>query len=105
MRVRRGLAVLVGLGGVLIVLRPGSTPLDTGHIAALVAAFSGALNSVVVRKIGSEERGVVMVLYPMMSNLVLSAMILPFVYVEVPVADLGRFAVVSALALMAMARE
>ena len=101
-RFRRGLAVLVGLGGVLIVLRPGSTPLDTGHIAALVAAFSGALNSVVVRKIGSEERGVVMVLYPMMSNLVLSAMILPFVYVEVPVADLGRFAVVSALALMAM---
>jgi len=101
-RLRRGLAVLVGLVGVLVVLRPGTTPMSSGHIAALFAAFAGALNSIIVRKIGNDERGVVMILYPMLANLVLTALILPFVYVEVPIADFGQLAVVSALALLAM---
>jgi len=101
-RLRRGLAVLVGLVGVLVVLRPGTTPMSSGHIAALFAAFAGALNSIIVRKIGNDERGVVMILYPMLANLFLTALILPFVYVEVPIADFGQLAVVSALALLAM---
>ena len=43
-----------------------------------------------------------MILYPMLTNLVLTAMVLPFVYVAVPIADLGGLAVVSALVLLAM---
>jgi len=101
-RLRRGFAVLLGLVGVVIVLRPGATALDAGHVAALLAAFFGALNSIVVRKIGSDERGVVMVLYPMMANLLLAGAIIPFVYVEVPIGDLGLFAVVALLVLVAM---
>jgi drug/metabolite transporter (DMT)-like permease len=101
-RLRRGLAVIVGLLGVLIVLRPGASPLESGHIAALGAAFFGALNSLIVRKIGSRERGVIMILYPMLCNLAVSATILPFVYVEVPIGDLGLFAVLSAIVLVAM---
>ncbi len=101
-RLRRGLAVFLGLVGVLVVLQPGSAPMSSGHIAALVAAFAGALNSIIVRKIGNDERGVVMILYPMLTNLVLTAVILPFVYVEVPIGDFGWLAVVSALALLAM---
>jgi drug/metabolite transporter (DMT)-like permease len=101
-RLRRGLAVLVGLIGVLIVLRPGAEPLTGGHIAALVAAFAGALVSIITRKIGREERGVVMILYPMMTNLIVTAMALPFVYVEVPLEHLGLFAVDSVLVLIAM---
>ncbi len=99
---RRGIAVLVGLIGVLIVLRPGSSPISAGHIAALGAAFFGALNAIIVRKIGSDERSVVMILYPMLTNLVLAALALPFVYVDLPIEDLGLFAVVAALVLVAM---
>lgn len=101
-RLRRGLAVLVGLIGVLIVIRPGASEFTSGHIAALVAAFAGALVSIITRKIGREERGVVMILYPMMTNLIVTAIALPFVYVEVPIADLGLFAVDSILVLIAM---
>lgn len=101
-RMRRGLAVLVGLIGVLIVLRPGLSPLGPGHFAAIGAAFFGALNAVIVRKIGNEERGVVMIIYPMMSNLLVTAIALPFVYVPVQLADLGVLAVASALVLLAM---
>lgn len=99
---RRWLAVFVGLGGVLVVLRPGSTTLELGHIAALMAAVGGAVTSVVMRRIGREERAIVMMLYPMMSNFVLMGIALAFVYEPMPLRDIGLSAVVSALALVAV---
>ncbi|MBO6602485.1 DMT family transporter [Rhodophyticola porphyridii] len=97
---RRGLAVLVGLGGVLVVLQPGSTELQAGHVAALGAACTGAFASVVVRKIGQDERSVVLILYPMMANFVLMGAALPFVYEPMPLVDIGASAVIAALALV-----
>ena len=99
---RRGAAVLVGLAGVLVVLRPGQgTELGLGHLAALVAAMGGATASIIVRKIGAEERNVVLLLYPMMANLVVMGAALPFVYRPMPLADLGALAAMAALALVA----
>lgn len=97
-RLRRWLAVLVGLGGVLIVLRPGSSDLTLGHLAALIAAFGGAFASIIVRKIGREERSVVMILYPMVANFVVMGCLLPFVYVPMPIIDLGTLALIAASA-------
>lgn len=97
-RLRRWLAVLVGLLGVLVVLRPGQTDLGVGHLAALLAAVGGALASIVVRKIGQEERPVVMLLYPMMANFVLMGLALPFVYQPMPLTDFGLVAVMALLA-------
>lgn len=102
-RLRRGMAVLAGLCGVIVVLRPGGTEFGLGHAAALVSAVTGALNSIVVRKIGAEERTVVMILYPMMTNFVLMGIALPFVYRPVPLVDFGLMAIVSAMVLVAMA--
>lgn len=101
-RLRRGLAVVAGLVGVLIVLRPGASEIGLGHIAAMCAAVAGALSAIVVRKVGAEERRVVMVLYPMLANLVITAAVLPFVWVDLRVADLGLLAIVSAMVLVAM---
>ncbi|WP_425040306.1 DMT family transporter [Primorskyibacter sp. S187A] len=100
-RIRRGLAVLVGLSGVLVVLRPGAVPLELGHIAAMVAAVSSSLASIIVRKIGKDERSIVLLIYPMTANFILMACLLPFVYVPMPLADLGGLAAMSALALLA----
>lgn len=101
-RLRRGIAVVVGLIGVIVVLRPTSTELGLGHMAALVSAIGGALNSIVVRKIGGDERPVLMILYPMLASVVLMAIALPFVYRPVALQDLGALAVVSVLVLFAM---
>lgn len=107
----RWAAVVLGLTGVLIVLRPGSEPLTLGHIAGLSAATGSAFSSVVTRKIGSEERSAVMMLYPMMANVVVMGAILPLVYVPMPITHLGLLAVVSlfgftgALALIAAYRS
>lgn len=98
---RRGLAVLAGLTGVLIVLRPGVQELSLGHLAALTAAVGGALASVVVRKIGAEERAAVLLLYPMLANLAVLGAALPLVYRPMPVGHLGLMAVIAAMGLVA----
>ncbi|MEL6168893.1 MAG: DMT family transporter [Pseudomonadota bacterium] len=94
-------AVIVGLVGVLVVLRPGEAELSLGHLAALVAAVCGAFASIVVRKIGRDERSVVLLLYPMMANFVLMAALLPFVYRPMPVEHLGLVGLMSTLAFAA----
>lgn len=100
-RIMRWAAVIVGLAGVMVVLRPGSTELSTGHIAAIVAACSGAFASIIVRKIGAEERTVVMLLYPMVGNFVVMGIGLAFVYKPMPIEHLGMLAVISTLAWIA----
>ncbi|MGR3494633.1 DMT family transporter [Citreimonas sp.] len=100
-RLRRWAAVIVGLAGVLVVLRPGATELSLGHLAALVASFSSATASIIVRKIGQDERNVVLLLYPLLANFALMAAILPFVYQPMPVAHLGGVALMAALAFVA----
>lgn len=98
---RRGLAVLAGLIGVLIVLRPGSAPLSLGHLAALSAAVCSSVSSVVVRKIGSDERSVVLMLYPMMVQVIGMGLLLPWFYAPMPVAHLGIAAVIAVFSVIA----
>jgi S-adenosylmethionine uptake transporter len=85
----RGMAVAVGLIGVIVVVRPGNAHFGLGHLAAIASASFGAINSVLVRKIGNSERSVVIMLYPMMANLIVAGAALPFIYVPMPVAHLG----------------
>lgn len=97
----RGVAIVVGLLGVIVVLRPGSVELGLGHLAALSAAVTGALTSVIIRKIGSDERPILLMLYPMVANFVVAGLALPFVYLPMPVSHLGLLAAMSAMSLMA----
>ncbi|MEL6583222.1 MAG: DMT family transporter [Pseudomonadota bacterium] len=97
---RRGIAVLVGLVGVMIVLNPKGGEFALGHFAALVAAVGGALASVIVRKIGSEERSAVLLLYPMVANAVVMGAALPFVYEPMPVEHLGAFLLTACFGLL-----
>lgn len=100
--IHRGLAVAVGLLGVLVVLRPGGAALGLGHAAALLSAFTAAMNGVIVRKIGKDERSAVLLLYPMLANVVVMAAILPLVYVPMALPHLATVGVIAALAFGAM---
>jgi S-adenosylmethionine uptake transporter len=90
-------AVIVGLIGVLIVLRPGASEMSLGHVAALVASVGSSLVAVIIRKIGRDERSAVLLLYPMMANVLVMGSILPFVYVPVAGVHFAMFAAMSAL--------
>lgn len=98
---RRGVAVVVGLIGVMIVLRPGSAPLAIGHASALAAACCSAVSSVIVRKIGAEERSAVLMLYPMMLQVLLMGLLMPWFYTPMSAPDLGMAAVVAVFSLIA----
>ncbi|MFQ6553698.1 DMT family transporter [Aestuariibius insulae] len=100
-RLRRWLAVLVGLSGVLIVLNPATTTLTLGHAAALAASLCGSLAAIIVRKIGREERLAVLMLYPMVTNVILLGACLGFVYQPMPAQDFGLLAIIAVLAWIA----
>lgn len=97
----RWAAVVVGLIGVLVVIRPGAAALGLGHAAAITAAATSALASIIVRKIGREERNAVLMLYPMMGTFVAMCVMLPFVYKPLPIEHLGLQALMSVLAFAA----
>jgi drug/metabolite transporter (DMT)-like permease len=100
-RLRRWIAVLVGLLGVLIVLRPGYISFNLGHGAALLAALGASFSAIIVRRIGPEERSAVLVLYPMLANIMVMALVLPWVYVPMPLGDLGLAALIGFIAPVA----
>ncbi|GAB4361026.1 MAG: DMT family transporter [Oricola sp.] len=100
-RARRWAAVVVGLVGVLIVLRPGLTAFSPGHIAALAAALASSLATIIVRKIGSEERSAVLIVYPMLVSMVIMGGALPLVYHPVELPALALMAAVGLLSVIA----
>ena len=94
-------AVLLGLAGVLVVLRPGATDLTLGHLAGITSAVCNAVASVIVRKIGKDERPVVLMLYPMAANFLIMGSLLAFVYVPMPVEHVGGFALIAVMGFIA----
>jgi S-adenosylmethionine uptake transporter len=94
-------AVIVGLIGVIVVLRPGASELSLGHAAALTASVGSSLVAVIIRKIGQDERSAVLLLYPMMANALVMGSILPFVYVPVEGVHFAMFAAMSTLGVVA----
>ena len=97
----RWMAVIVGLFGVLIVLRPDNVDLTIGHLAALGAALSGAIASVIVRKIGQEERLAVLMIYPMIATFIFMGIALQFSYEPMPLSDLRISFLIAVLGLIA----
>lgn len=80
----RWIAILLGLSGILIVLRPGAVAFSVGHLAALAGAFCIACSSVVTRKIGAREHSVTLLLYPMLANVLVSGLLVILVYQPMP---------------------
>ncbi|OIQ29239.1 MAG: EamA family transporter [Alphaproteobacteria bacterium MedPE-SWcel] len=88
-------AVLVGFAGVMVVLRPGETQLGLGHAAALLAALGSAFQSVILRKLSSVERRVVLMLFPMLTTVVVMGLALPFVYVPLTAPELSGLTIIA----------
>ncbi len=95
--IHRAGAVVAGLIGVLVVVRPGSTELNLGHLSALIAAFCVASQSVIARRIGNEENSIVMMLYPFAAIFITMGIALGFVYEPMPFVDFAGMGLIAAL--------
>ncbi|RBP47054.1 DMT family transporter [Arenicella xantha] len=96
----RWIAIIMGLVGVIVVLRPSVDSIQVGHMAALAGAFCGAGTSVISRKIGGTENMATMIMFPLLATIMVSGIALPFVYQPMPVTDLGLMFLVGALGLL-----
>ena len=72
---RRWLAVLMGLAGVTVMIRPGSGTLAAVAFFPLMAAFAYALLQIMTRKLGITEKASVMAFYIQVTFVVVSAVI------------------------------
>ncbi|MEM7241492.1 MAG: DMT family transporter [Pseudomonadota bacterium] len=99
---RRALSVIAGVIGVAIVINPQSTTLEFGHLTALTAAVMSALASVILRKIGNEERSVSMLLIGQMATFFVMGGLMMFDYRPMPLSDLGLVALVALFGTAAM---
>ena len=68
-------AIVLGLAGVLVALQPGSAALGKGHLAALLAVLFSATSAVTTRKIAGRERTATLILYPLLANGAVGAVI------------------------------
>jgi S-adenosylmethionine uptake transporter len=98
----RGIAVLIGLAGVIVALDPVATPLGLGHALALTGALVGAMNYVLIRKTGAVENTAVMLLWPQLVLFAIVAAAMPWVYRPMPAADLGISALMAGVLMIGM---
>ena len=99
----RWIAILMGLAGVFVVLQPGAGSLSVHHLAGLGAAICVACTSVVTRKIGPREHSVVLILYPMLTNVLISGILMSQVYVPMPGTVLLKLAAIGILSVTGQA--
>lgn len=98
----RGIAVLVGLAGVVVALDPVATPLGWGHVMALTGSLVGAMNYVIIRKTGAVERTAVMLIWPQLALFAVVAATMPWVYQPMPLRDLGIAALMAVVLMSGM---
>lgn len=95
----RWAAVIVGLSGVLIVLRPGGQELQLGHFAAMAGAVASALAAVIIRRLGRGERPMVLIMWPMLGNFFATGAALSLAYEPMALEDLALTGLIAGLGL------
>lgn len=78
---RRWLATLVGLVGVLIVIRPGASAIQFAALYPLASSSCWAVTIVVTRQMGTQDRSETTLLWSAATGLVLLTALLPFGFV------------------------
>ncbi len=78
---KRWLAVLVGMVGALLVVRPGSEVFHWASLLTLLGAFFFALFNIATRVLGGFDRPLTTVLYTFVVSTALVSLAMPFVWV------------------------
>lgn len=97
--VTRWMAIILGLIGVIIVLRPSMSSIEIGHLYGFVAAFCGAGASIISRKIGNEENAATLIIFPLILNILFTGVMLYFVYKPMPLNDMALMFLIGTLGL------
>jgi len=95
----RWVAIILGLLGVIIVLRPSLDTIETGHLFGFCAAICGAGAAIISRKIGHMENAATLIIFPLIANILVTGSMLYFVYQPMPLNDLALMFLIGTLGL------
>lgn len=87
--VRRWAAVLAGLAGVLIVIRPGGGALQSAAVFPLLSAICWAIAIIVTRRMGTRDRSETTLFWSALVGLLLLTVMLPFGFVPPTLGQVG----------------
>jgi drug/metabolite transporter (DMT)-like permease len=94
---QRWIAVLIGMIGVIIAMRPGSNVFEMAAIFVLVGTFLGALNKILMRRLTETEHSLAIAIYP---NILMVLVTLPYIlktWQPMPLAQWGVFAIIGVI--------
>lgn len=98
---RRWAAVFIGLIGVIIVVRPGTSAFEPAALFPIGTAVSAAVGYVFTRKIGDDDRSLVALLYAALVGLAVISPVVPFVWVQPGWREIGLGIVVGIASTLA----
>lgn len=107
---RGWLAMALGFGGVLLVIRPGLRAVEFGHFAALATAICIAVTVTVLRRIAGTERRTSLLVIPQLAGIAFTGAVMTTHYVAPTMPELGLmlisggFAALGQFALLLAAR-
>jgi drug/metabolite transporter (DMT)-like permease len=87
--IRRWLATIVGLCGVVVILRPGSGAFHMASLFPIVSAFGWACTLIMTRLISGRDRATTTMAYSSVVGLCILTMLVPFVWVTPSWRDLA----------------
>ncbi len=88
-RIRRWTATLVGLLGVLVVVRPGSSAVQVAALYPLASALCWAVAVVITRKMGTSDRTETTLLWSAVTGFLVLTVIVPFDFVPPSLGEAG----------------
>jgi len=97
--ITRWVAIILGLIGVIIVLRPTLSTVEIGHLYGFCAAMCGAGAAIISRKIGNLENAATLIIFPLIANILFTGSMLYFVYKPMPFNDMALMFLIGTLAL------
>lgn len=86
---RRWSAALVGLSGMLLIIRPGTSAFEAAALLPLLGASSWALAAVVTRKMSGQDPAITTLVYSAVVGIVLMSLLQPFVWVAPGLPEIG----------------
>lgn len=91
------IAVGIGLVGVAIAMRPGSSVFEIAALLVLAGTFLGALNKILMRRLASTEHSLAIAIYPNIMMILVTFPVLLTTWQAMPWQHWGLFAIVGVL--------
>ena len=95
---RRWTAIVIGLIGIALIFRPGTELFVWISLGPLLSALAFAMTMILVRKYGQKESATAIAFYFTVVTLLISALMLPFVWLTPAIDDLLIMAVIGSFA-------